>query len=83
MCGVKLASRTDAEIDRQQHQSGAVDERDREGPKRKLGRADSREHARVVTVQQAKDAEGDDETGCADSDLPLPVEERQHDGEGQ
>ena len=75
---IKVFGRTEAKVDRQQHQTCAVGGRDCEGPERKLRRPDPGERSRVSPVDEAEDAEGDYGGARTDPDFPLPVQQCGH-----
>ena len=68
---------TEAEIDRHEHQAGAMGE----APRRRTKAASCvgrypRQRPRMTPVDEPEDAETDDQQACADLDLPLPFDER-------
>jgi hypothetical protein len=57
--------------------------RDCEGPERKLRGPDPGERARMSSVDEAKDAEGDYDGARTDPDFALPVQQCAHQCKGQ
>src|SRR5262249_60722831 len=80
---VEVGSRAEPKIDRYEHQSRAMCDRDREGPKPQLRRSHSRQHSRMAPVDDPEDAEPDDQETGADPNLLLPLHNSDQQREGK
>ena len=65
----------ETKIDRYEHQSRAMRDRDGKGPEPQLCRSYSREHPRMAPVDEPEYAEPNDQKAGDDLDLPLPLDE--------
>src|ERR1700730_14462050 len=72
---VEVGGSADTEIDWYEHQSRAMGDCHREGPEPQLRRSYPRQHPRMTSVDEPKDAEPDHEETGADLDLLLPFDE--------
>ena len=70
----KIRDPAEPEIDRHEHQSGAMRDCHGEGPEAQLRRSYPRQHLRMAPVDN-RNAEADDQETGADLDLLLPLDE--------
>jgi len=81
--GVESGRPAKPEIDRDEHQSSTMRNRDGKGPESQLRWRYPRERARMTPVEKPKDTETDDEKGRCSLDLALPLSERKQERERQ
>ena len=83
MAALEIGGPAEPEINRYQHQSRAMSDRDGEGPEPQLRRAYPRQRPRVAPLHEPEDAEPNDQEAGADLDLPLPFNDGDQQREGK